>query len=249
MDAIIVNMDEYKVAVVLLTWRRLPNLKKNLSDLRAQTYKDFDVIVSNGNVSERSMRIVETFTNYFSKNGLRITVRHDGNDLYAFRRFTVGKDLAEQGYDIIMFIDDDVKVPRGYIEKCLIQYEPKSYKSGFAWVLHHKGSNYYKHRTRKWDNEEQVHYCGTGFSMIDASIFLDPGLIKKAPESALKIEDLWLSYYAQHVKGWKLAYMECPGVELGGSDSVALFKQIQSDPVNKTDFLHKLVRMGWKLPD
>ena len=84
--------------------------------------------------------------------------------------------------------------------------------------------------------------------MIDASIFLDPGLLK-APESAYKIEDLWLSYYVQHVKKWKLAYMETPGVQLGGADSVALYKQVQTDPVNKTVFLHELVKLGWKIPD
>lgn len=238
-----------KVAVVLLTWQRYPDLKFTLKQLHAQTYKDFDIVISNGNLREGPKNTIEKYANYYSKNGLRIEVRHDGNDMYAFRRFTVGRDLAEQGYDIVMFVDDDVKVPPGYIAKCLEQYEPKSYKSGFAWVLHHRGSSYYKHRTRKWDNEEQIHYCGTGFSMIDASIFLDPNLIKKAPEAAMKIEDLWLSYYAQHVKKWKLAYMECPGVELGGADRVALYKIIQADPINKTDFLHQLVKMGWKLPD
>ena len=238
-----------KVAVVLLTWQRYTRLKFTLAKLFKQSYKDFDVIITNGNLRDRAKLVIEKYANFYARQGLRVIVRHDGNELYAFRRFTVGRDLAEQGYDIVMFIDDDVTIPLNYIKNCLEQYEPKTYKSGFAWVLHHKGSSYYKHRTRKWDNEEQVHYCGTGFSMIDASIFLDPGLIKKAPKSAYKIEDLWLSYYVQHVKGWKLAYMECPGVELGGADNVALYKEIQQDPVNKTDFLHQLVKMGWKLPD
>lgn len=238
-----------KVAIVLLTWQRYNNLKLTLMDLYRQNYKDFDIVVSNANLAERPKATIDKYVNHFLNKGLKITLRHDGNEIYAFRRFTVGRDLAEQGYDVVMFIDDDVSVPGNYVKNCLDQYEPKSYKSGFAWVLHHGGSSYYKHRTRKWDNEQKINYCGTGFSMIDASIFLDPNLIKKAPEAALKIEDLWLSYYAQHVKKWKLAYMECPGVELGGADRVALYKVIQKDPVNKTDFLHQLVDMGWKLPD
>lgn len=237
-----------KVAIVLLTWQRVSNLKLTLSQLLNQDYKDFDVYVSNANLRTNAISGIEKHVNYYRDKGLRITLSHDGNDTYAFRRFFVGKKLAEDGYEVVMFIDDDVTFPGTYVSKCLSQYEPKSYKSGFAWVLHHKGSSYYKHRTRKWDNKEQVHYCGTGFSMIDASIFLDPGLLK-APESAYKIEDLWLSYYVQHVKKWKLAYMETPGVELGGSDSVALYKQVQQDPVNKTVFLHELVARGWKLPD
>lgn len=238
-----------KVAVVLLTWQRYNNLKITLDSLNKQTYKDFDVVVSNGNLKDNPVAAINKYVSYYKRKGLRIKLRHDGNDLFAFRRFTVGKDLAQKGYDVILFIDDDVTFPSTYIGKCLEQYEPQSYKSGFAWVLHHKGSSYYKHRTRKWDNQEQVHYCGTGFSMIDASIFLDNNLINSAPGAALKIEDLWLSYYAQHVKGWKLAYMQTLGVELGGADRVALYKAIQKDPVNKTDFLHQLVAMGWDLPD
>lgn len=238
-----------RVVVVLLTWQRITNLKLTLERLLKQSYKDFDIHITNANLSPNAMAGIERYTKYYRNKGLRISLTHDGNDLYAFRRFTVGKQLAEAGYDIVMFIDDDVTFPTTYISRCLDQYEPKSYKSGFAWILHHKGSSYYKHRTRVYDNEKQVHYCGTGFSMIDASIFLDPGLIKKAPQAAYKIEDLWLSFYAQHIKKWKLAYMHTPGVVLAGADNVALYKQIQTDPVNKTDFLHQLVKRGWKLPD
>lgn len=238
-----------RVIVVLLTWQRINNLKNTLNNLYKQTYKDFDIYITNANMKPNRMAVVEKFAADYRSQGLNISVSHDGNEIYAFRRFTVGKVLAEQGYDVVMFLDDDVAVPPTYVARCLEQYEPKSFKSGFAWVLHHKGSSYYKHRTRRWDNEEQVHYCGTGFSMIDASIFLDKNLIKKAPEAAYKIEDLWLSFYVQHVKKWKLAYMETPGVELGGADRVALYKQVQQDSVNKTDFLHQLVDMGWVLPD
>lgn len=238
-----------KVAVVLLTWQRYSNLKLTLAKLAGQSFKKFDVFVTNGNLRERAVNTVEKYVKHFSKQGLNITLSHDGNELYAFRRFAVGKKIAKEGYDVVLFIDDDVTIPTNYIGNCLKQYEPQSYKSGFAWVLHHKGSSYYKHRTRKWDNDQQINYCGTGFSMIDASIFLDNDLIDTAPPAALKIEDLWLSFYAQHVKKWKLAYMECPGVELGGADNVALYKEIQQDPVNKTHFLHQLVEMGWALPD
>lgn len=238
-----------KVAVVLLTWQRINHLKLTLEMLKRQTYKDFDIYITNANLREGPKAVIEKYSNYYRKNGLRIDVSHDGNDIFAFRRFTVGKKLAQQGYEVVLFIDDDITFPPTYVARCLEQYEPKSYKSGFAWVLHHRGSSYYKHRTRKWDNKQQIHYCGTGIGMIDASIFLDSALIETAPDAAYKIEDLWLSYYAQHVKKWKLAYMETPGVTIGGSDNVALFKVIQKDPVNKTDFLHQLVKMGWKLPD
>ena len=84
--------------------------------------------------------------------------------------------------------------------------------------------------------------------MIDASIFADEDLIATAPEAAIKIEDLWLSYYVSKKRGWKVKHMHTPDVMLGGSDSVALWKTVQKDNVDKADFLRQLVAMGWKIP-
>ena len=238
-----------KTVIVLLTWQRISGLKHTLEGLSNQTYKDFDIHISNGNLDGSAMSVIEKYVRFYKQKGLRIQVTHDGNDIYAFRRFTVGKKLYESGYDVVMFIDDDIKFPQTYVENCLSQYEPKTYKSGFTWTFFHKGSSYYKYRERIYKNDgPPIHYCGTGISMIDSSIFKEDGLFN-APDGAYKIEDLWLSYYAQHVLGWRLMYMETPKVLIGGSDSVALFKQIQKDQYNKNHFLQELVKMGWKIPD
>lgn len=236
-----------KVVVVLLTWQRIHNLKNTLNLLSRQTYKNFDVHITNANLTSRAVSTINKYVSVYKGRGINISVSHDGNDIKAFRRFTVGKMLAEQGYDVVLFLDDDISFPSRYVQRCLEQYEPKSYKSGFAWSFQNKGSSYYKYRTRHWSNEQEIHYCGTGISMVDASIFLEKGLLE-APEAAYKIEDLWLSYYVQHVMKWKLEYMETPGVIIGGSDDVALYKEIQKDPVNKDHFLRELVKMGWKIP-
>jgi len=234
-----------EVAVVLLTWQRLHNLRKSLEMLFKQDYKEFDVFVSNGNLSQSD--VVEKQVQRYIDKGLSVQLAHDGNDLFTFRRFSVGKRLASLGYKIVLFIDDDVSFPETYINHCLNQYEPKTYKSGFAWEFTQNGSNYYKYRKRLYNNKRKVHYCGTAVSMIDASIFLDNGLIDTAPEVALKIEDLWLSFYANKVLGWKLMYMEVPGISIAGSDNVALFKELLQTKENKAYFLRQLVEMGWVL--
>ena len=236
---------ELNVYVVLLTWKRIPMLKKTLEMLRRQTHKDFTVHISNGNLPRKES--IEKVAEMYRATGLNIQVSHDGNDQFAFRRFTVGRELAKQGADVVMFIDDDITFKDRYIEKCLEQYEPKTYKSGFAWSFQRGGQDYYRYRTRHWDNKQTIHYCGTGISMIDAKIFLEPGLLD-APEEAYKIEDVWLSYYAQHVMKWKVLYMETPGVIIGGSDNVALFKDILASKYNKADFLRLLIKKyGWRL--
>jgi hypothetical protein len=42
--------------------------------------------------------------------------------------------------------------------------------------------------------------------------------------------------------------METNNVRLDGADSVALYKQVQREEMNKAKFLRLLVEMGWKIP-
>lgn len=228
-----------------MTWRRIPDLKETLKELAAQTYKDFDIYLSNGNLEQAGQ--VDKQVNQY-KDKLNIRVSHDGNEQRSFRRLLAARKLAKEGTDIILFLDDDVQIPNTYIEKCLSQYKPKTYHSGFAWSFYNQGRNYYKWRTRQWDNKHKIHYCGTGMSMIDAQVFLDDRLFD-APDGALTIEDLWLSYFVDHVLGddWSLKFMQIPNVILGGSDSVALFEEILKQKYTKADFLNDLVAMGWRI--
>jgi hypothetical protein len=234
-----------KVAVVILTWQRVSNLKNTLNQLSLQSNKNFDVYISNANTNPDKIAIIKKYINHFSR--LNTTLLNDNNDNYTFRRFFVGRDLAKMGYDIVLYIDDDVSISPRHVEECLSQYEPKTYKSDYAWSFYNAGQSYYKNRERRSDNEKEIHYCGTGIAMLDSSIFLQEGLFDY-PEGALKIEDLWLSYYAQHVMGWRLMHMKTGSI-VNGKDQFALFKEVQREKINKDVFLRTLVDMGWVLPD
>ena len=233
------------MAVVLLTWQRIPALRNTLNKLSRQTYQNFDVYISNSNDKYKN-KVEETARSF---NGqLNIWVSHDGNDYFAFRRLFIGRYLAKHKYKAILFIDDDISFPETYVEKVLSQWEPKTYKSGFAWRLY--GKNYYRDRERVWSNKYKIKYCGTGISMVDAKLFLEDDLVYNYPAGALKIEDLWMSYYVDHKlkrKGWKLKYMETPDVVIGGSDRVALFKSVKAGSYDKTDLLLELIGMGWRI--
>jgi len=235
-----------KIYVILLTWQRIDNLKYTLKRLSEQTYKNFSIRISNANL-EKTHAVNKIANSFISTNRLDIEVSHDGNDIFSFRRFTIANELAKKDADIIMYIDDDVTFDERYIESVMSQYEPKSYCSGFAWNFQKKGKDYYKYRTKRLDNKEKIHYCGTGISAIDARVFLKKGLLD-APKEAHKIEDLWLSYYVQKVMRWKLKYIDIPNVKIGGSDSVALFKKILASDYTKADFLRFLVKQyKWNL--
>jgi glycosyltransferase involved in cell wall biosynthesis len=233
-----------KLAIGLMTWQRIPGLRDTLEDLNKQTYKDFTLYISNGNLEQAETvdAIVEKF-----RGRLKIIVSHDGNDMKTFRRLYQGKRMAEDGANVIMFIDDDIEYAPRYVATALKSYEPHTYKSGFAWSFTDHGSDYYKNRIRRWDNEDAVHYCGTGVSMVDATIFLEEGLFD-APEGAKGIEDLWLSYYADQILSWHLKYMPVKQYfNIGGADNVALYKTYLDAPYTKADFLKELVDMGWKI--
>lgn len=234
-----------EVVVVILTWKRLQNLKNTIRMLQQQTFKKFDVAISNGDLSKSDL--VDRHAALGRRSGMRLEVSHDGNDLYSFRRFHVARRYAQMGYKRVVFLDDDIVFSKNYVRECIRQSEPMSYTSGYAWRFLNGGEDYYNLRTRVTDNNQRIHYCGAGVSVLDASIFLNDGLIDDAPETAYKIEDLWLSYYVDHVLGLPLRHMSLSGVRINGADDVALFREIQESAYNKAHFLRDLVHMGWDL--
>lgn len=232
------------VCIGLMTWQRIPELRETLEDLKKQSFKDFTLYISNGNLDEADE--VDAIVNRFGA-GLKIKVSHDGNDMKTFRRLYQGKQMANDGADVIFFIDDDIEYGPRYLARALKEYEPKTYKSGFAWSFSDHGSNYYSKRARRWDNNNIIHYCGTGVSMIDPAIFLEDGLFD-APDGAMGIEDLWLSYYADQILKWRLKYMNVKDhCKINGADEVALYKTFLNSEYTKADFLRELVAMGWNI--
>tara|TARA_B110000914_G_C15423026_1_gene427531 strand:+ start:145 stop:978 length:834 start_codon:yes stop_codon:yes gene_type:complete len=232
-----------KVAVLLLTWKRPESLKKALETLSIQTYTDFTLFISNAN--EEIIDFINSEVKPFEAI-MDINVIHTSNERKGFRRFDLSKKLHSEGYDTIMFIDDDVRFSARHVEAALSQYEPKSYKSWWAWRLNGKPYKLPEDRTRVEKLNERVDYCGTGVSIMDISIFSHDALFDY-PQDALHIEDLWLSYFADHVLGWKLEYLDVPNVILGGGDEVALYLQIQDQPTNKETFVEGLRERGWKV--
>jgi len=232
-----------KVAVLLLTWKRPELLKKALETLAIQTYSNFTLFISNANteIVDRVNSEVQPFT-----DKMDINVIHTSNERKGFRRFDLSKELHKEGYDTILFIDDDVLFSARHVEIALSQYEPNSYKSWWAWRLNGKPYKRPEDRTRVESKGERVDYCGTGVSIVDISIFSHEELFDHPPDG-LHIEDLWLSYFADHVLGWKLEYLDLPHVILGGGDDFALYLRIQDQPTNKETFVEGLRQRGWKV--
>lgn len=231
-----------KVNVILLTWNRLNKLSGTLKMLNRQTNTNFTLYISNANLG--SSEIVERIATKYAKN-YRVVVRHDGNEDFAFRRFLVAKTIADES-DMLIFIDDDATFSNNFVQDCINQYEPNSYKSAYCWKFDKENLDYYNNRKRVFKSNDIVHYAGTGAAVVDPKIFLDDRFWL-IPEEGKRIEDLWLSFFVSHVLGGKLALLKTSETSFDGSDSVSLSKLVLSSNYNKNNFLKDLVLSGWKL--
>jgi len=169
----------------MCTYIRFENLKMTLDCIKKQTNKDFDFyIVDNSNKHEKLLGYIEKFG-----NGIDVRVHNYHNEFKQFARFLLARDLAKEGYEKIIFIDDDEILPDTFIQECHDQYEEKSVKSFWS----HKIEDVYK-RKIKLEKNEIGNYSGTGGLVCSSSLFMDDFFFT-CPEEFWIIDDLWLSYY------------------------------------------------------
>ena len=172
-------------ALIMCTYIRFENLKVTLECIRKQTNKDFDFyIVDNSNKHEKLLGYLKKFG-----NGIDVTVHNYQNEFKQFSRFLLARDLAEQGYEKIIFIDDDEVIPDTFIQECHDQYEPDKVKSFWG----HMVEDVYN-RKIKLEKNEYGNYAGTGGLICQSSLFLNDDFFD-CPEEYWIIDDLWLSFY------------------------------------------------------
>lgn len=238
--------NNHRLVVIVLAWKRIEGIKNIIIQLANQSYKNFDIHISNGNEDRDAIAQLENIVDLQRNlNKSNIFLSHDGNQYSCFRRFKIARDYARSGYTTVMFLDDDIKIPNTYVETFINEYEPNTYHSAYTWRFNNGGKNYWDRR-RVENNATKINYGGAGVSMTDAKIFLDDGLMSP-PEEGYFIDDLWMSYYVDHVLGWKIKNVNIPQIRIGGSDDFALYKKIENSKITKTDFLHKLMEMGWSI--
>jgi glycosyltransferase involved in cell wall biosynthesis len=237
-----------KKVIILLTWKRLDKLGQTLKSLRDQTDNDFDVHISNANLEDKAIEKIEETVSHYTSSGMRIKVTHDGNDYSCFRRFFIAKDYSQMGYDVVFFLDDDILIPRFYIKKMMSQFVSGAYHSCYAWNFRSSPQNYWRDRTRLSDNNSEVKYAGAGVSMTDAKLFQDERLFDVISPMAYHIDDLWMSYFCNHVAKAPIVYTYVSNVHIGGNDSSALYKKLKQEGGDqKSLFLQKLIQSGWNL--
>jgi glycosyltransferase involved in cell wall biosynthesis len=174
-----------KTALIMCTYVRFENLKTTLACIEKQTNKDFDFfIVDNSNRNEKLLAYLNKYS-----NGINVTVHNYHNEFKQFARFILARDLAESGYEKIIFIDDDEIIPDTFIQECYDQYDAGSVKTFWAHMV-----EYVYKKKIKLEKNECGNYAGTGGLICHSSLFLNDDFFD-CPEEYWIVDDLWLSFY------------------------------------------------------
>lgn len=160
---------------------------------------DFDLYVCN-NSSNYGNKIGLFFNK--KVNNFNVFMEDYNNEYKQFSRFLIAKDLAKQGYEKIIFIDDDEILPTKFIQDCNDQYEEDSFKSFYAHLV---VGNYW--RKEKLSLGQIGNYAGTGGLVCSPKLFLEEDFFG-CPEEFYIIDDLWLSYYILKNTSYKIKLLD-----------------------------------------
>jgi hypothetical protein len=178
--------DKSKTAVIFLTYVRLEYIPQTAECFKNQTNKDFDLYISNN--SPMQDKCVEKIKKYLSDIGTNVYVRNDNNEYKIFSRFYMAKELEAEGYEKIIFLDDDEIFPDTFIQECYDQYEEDVVKTFWA----HRIESIYKRKV-KLEGNELGNYAGGGGLVCSSKVFTNEELFN-CPEKYMIVDDLWLSY-------------------------------------------------------
>jgi len=185
-----------KTALILCTYIRLEYFIKTAECLKKQTNKDFDLYICNN--CEKEEKLVGLVKKYLPETGINIFIKNYYNEFKPFARFIMSQDLANEGYEKIIFIDDDEVFSERFIQDCYDQYEEDSVKTFWG----HKIEDVYK-RKIKLEGNEIGNYAGPGGLVCSSSVFLGDELFH-CPEQYWIVDDLWLSYYLLKFTNYKI---------------------------------------------
>jgi len=189
-----------KTAVIMCTYLRYKNLPKTYEDLNAQTNLNFDFYISDN--SDGDPHILNTTRKFLDRTKYNIFIKEDKNKYSIFSRFMLAKKLAKNGYEKIIFIDDDQRLPNTFIQDCYDQYEDKVVKSFYA---HEIVDDYWEKIRLK--PGQFGNYAGGGGLMCNADLFLDDKFFK-CPKKYYILDDLWISYFAKQVAGYEIKLLD-----------------------------------------
>jgi glycosyltransferase involved in cell wall biosynthesis len=188
--------------VIMCLYKRHSNLPLILLSLNEQTYKNFKYIIwDNSEDKQQTKNIIQTY-----KKNLDLDLIESAENVGGIGRFYAASEFCNQ-YKIMIFFDDDQIPKSSFVETMVKAYEPKTIKAKRSFKIL-KDTDYWI-RQRAAFSSSDVNYCSTCGMVLDSEIFKYKDVLD-CPKEYIFIEDLWLSYYAQHILKWKLISIKVP---------------------------------------
>lgn len=258
------------VHIVMCCWKRANVLPDQLRTLNKQTLANrmhLHLINNNAAMQDTFESIVDDFR---EESQFAMTLSHFDNAYFGFERFRYIRDRLLPTYLVdycIMIDDDQLFSDVQWMERLWSKRAPSTYLSWYckAWKRPscdgHQQLDYWKGSSIGFKecfngqtpthSPSHFHYGGTGGSIVDATIFLPKSSlfrVERCQLSVLNLEDLWLSFVATQLYGWKIrrSYVVPGQFDAGkGTAACALWKTLKNE---KNALLNHLVSdLKWKL--
>jgi hypothetical protein len=212
-----------RLAVFLTIYDRLDRLSETIDNLKNQYNQDYDLYIVNNSGQDISVDIPCTIIN-------------QNNQWKMYGRFFAVRDvLKNREHEIIAFMDDDIVIPRNYIDYCYRQFDPSSVKSFWAFRIF---GDYWERK--KLYDREIGQYAGAGGLLAPAGLFSIKELYE-CPEEYWIIDDLWMSHVIAKYSSYTIRTFNVSVKML--DDKKATYKSIRQ---LKSDFTREFILPYYK---
>jgi hypothetical protein len=188
-------IERKRVPVVMCAWKRIHRLPTTL-EMLAEQDTPATLYVWNNNRREANR-----LDSLLLRSPIPAQAIHCARNIGCFGRFYLARDLAG-AHDAVVFIDDDQDFGASMVTDQLASFAPGSLAGWWAFT-YRPGARSYAERDRVETPLGRADYVGVGGMVADATIFADPSLFG-CPRRYWFVDDIWLSYYAHHIRGWQL---------------------------------------------
>lgn len=179
----------------MCTWQRIERLPRTLELLAAQ---DVPVALYVWNNNRREADRLDAL---LAHSSIPVQSVHSSRNIGSFARFYLARDLSDR-HDAVLFVDDDQDFGPSMVADQLSSAAPGSLAGWWAFT-YRAGARSYAERDRVETPFERADYVGVGGMIADSAVFVDTELFR-CPRRYWFVDDIWLSFYAGHVRGWPL---------------------------------------------
>jgi hypothetical protein len=222
------------VPVVMCVWQRIGFLPATIAQLERQVgvRPELHLWVNNPEAADHARRIA-------AAAAIPVQVTLSPQNIGGIGRFHAARELAGR-HPYVVFIDDDQVFADDALRTLLDEARPGRIAAQYAFQLECPHSYWQRRIPQPGD---WVQYAGTGGMVADTAVFRDPRLFD-CPEEFSFVEDLWLSYFADHELGWTLVRSAARFAQV--DDGCNQWSAMPTD--HKSAFVRHLVERGWQVP-